>query len=89
IVPGEFTGDSIPDLVVCNRRDNSISVIEGRGDGQFVFPHFNYPVGTNPRAMTGADFNQDGLQDLALVLYSAQLLEVFPRKMESASPLGS
>ncbi len=89
IVPGQFSGDQIPDLVVCNRRDNSISVLEGRGDGTFVFPHFNYPVGRNPRAITGADFNRDGLTDLAILLYDSQLLEIFTRKVDTQFPTES
>ena len=80
IVPGEFTGDNIPDLAVANRRDASISILRGRGDGTFVFPHFNYPVGANARAMIGEDFNDDGLTDLALLIYDKQILEIILRK---------
>ncbi|KMP11323.1 hypothetical protein UR09_03475 [Candidatus Nitromaritima sp. SCGC AAA799-A02] len=87
IVPGNFTGDRIPDLAVANRRDASISVLQGRGDGTFIFPHFNYPVGANPRAMTGADFNDDGLTDLALLLYDRQRLEILLRKFGSPEPI--
>ena len=83
IVPGDFTGDLIPDLAIANRRDASISILQGRGDGTFVFPHFNYPVGANPRAMVGEDFNDDGLIDLALLLYDRQLLEIILRKVNS------
>jgi len=72
IVAEDFTGDRIPDLVVANRRDASVSVLEGRGDGTFISPHFNCSVGANPRAMTGADFNDDGLTDLAILLYDRQ-----------------
>ncbi|MFQ5450900.1 MAG: FG-GAP repeat domain-containing protein [Nitrospinaceae bacterium] len=89
IVAGEFTSDRIPDLVVCNRRDNSISILEGKGDGTFVWPHFNYPVGRNPRAITGADFNRDGLTDLAILLYDSQMLEVLMRKIDLPTQTGS
>ena len=80
IVVGDFTGDKVPDIVVCNRRGGSISVIPGRGDGTFVYPHFNYVVGSQPRSITGADFNRDGMMDIAVVLYQKQILEVFLRK---------
>ena len=89
IVAGEFTGDGIPDLVVCNRRDGSISVIQGRGDGGFVFPHNNYPVGRNPKAVAGADFNHDGMMDIAVILYDSQILEVLMRKIDLPSPIAS
>ncbi len=80
IVAGDFTGDKVPDIVVCNRRGGTISVIPGRGDGTFIYPHFNYVVGSQPRSITGADFNLDGMMDIAVVLYQKQILEVFLRK---------
>jgi len=89
IVPGDFTGDRIPDLAVANRRDASISILQGRGDGTFIFPHFNYPVGANPRAMVGEDFNDDGMIDLALLLYDSQRLEIILRKISSPEQLDS
>ncbi len=87
LVAGEFTGDRIPDIVACNKRAGSISVIPGRGDGTFVYPHYNYPVGSSPRAIVGADFNQDGLTDLAVLLYASQMLEVLMRSVEGVSQI--
>ena len=83
IVVGDFTGDKIPDIVVCNRRSGSISVIQGNGDGSFVYPHYNYAVGSQPRSITGADFNRDGMMDIAVVLYQKKILEVFLRKVST------
>lgn len=89
IVPGNFNGDQIPDLAIANRRDASISILQGRGDGTFIFPHFNYPAGASPRAMVGEDFNDDGLTDLALLLYDSQRLEIILRKISPPIELGS
>ena len=83
IVPGEFTGDNVMDLIVANVRDGDISLLQGRGNGSFIFPHFNYPVGRQPRAIAGADFNNDGLKDLAVLLYDSSTLEIFMRKIDN------
>jgi len=83
IVPGEFTGDKIPDLIVGNVRDGDISLLQGRGNGSFIFPHFNYPVGRQPRSIAGADFNKDGLKDLAVLLYDSSTLQIFMRKIDN------
>ncbi len=84
IVPGEFTNDKVMDLALANQRDGSISILQGRGDGTFIFPHFNYPVGRHPRALAGADFNKDGLTDLAVLLYDSASLQILMRKIDSA-----
>ena len=83
IVAGEFSGDRTPDLIVANVRDGDISLLQGRGDGTFIFPHFNYPVGRQPRAIAGADFNKDGLKDLAVLLYASSTLQIFMRKIDN------
>jgi hypothetical protein len=89
IVAGEFSGDKIPDLVVNNQRDGSVSVLEGRGDGTFYFPHYNYPVGRNPRAIAGADFNSDGMKDLAVILYDSHSLVIIMRKIDNLAVTNS
>lgn len=83
IVPGEFTGDRILDLIVSNVRDGDISLLQGRGNGSFIFPHFNYPVGRQPRSIAGADFNKDGLKDLAVLLYDSATLQIFMRNIDN------
>ena len=54
------------DVVVANAADNTASVLLGIGNGDF-FTQATYTLGTNPRAVTVADFNGDGLADLAAV----------------------
>lgn len=63
-------GDSNPGFVVANFTDNTYSVFNGNGDGTFTQvtgSPFPMPAGaTGPVAMTVADFNGDGIPDLAI-----------------------
>jgi Flp pilus assembly secretin CpaC/tetratricopeptide (TPR) repeat protein len=52
-----------------NTVGNSVSVFLGNGDGTFIKPggtRLDFPAGTNPTSIAVADFNQDGLPDLAV-----------------------
>ncbi|WP_242268897.1 VCBS repeat-containing protein [Bacillus cereus group sp. BfR-BA-01352] len=68
IASADFNGDGKLDLVVANEDSQNISVLLGNGDGTFQ-PAVNYLVGTVgsfPLFLTVADFNNDGLLDLAV-----------------------
>lgn len=73
IVVGEFNTNTNSDLgfVVTNFADNTYSVFTGNGDGTFTQvagSPFALPSGqTGPIAITSADFNQDGIPDLAIL----------------------
>ncbi len=68
---GDFNNDRRPDLAVVNG-DSTLVILDGRGDGTFT-PHVDAnravvrgQTGEGPRAIVIADFNQDGLLDLAV-----------------------
>ncbi len=65
IAGGDFNGDGFPDRAVANSHDNSVSILLGTGDGNFL-PAVNYPAGANPVALVAGDFNHDGHLDLAV-----------------------
>jgi Flp pilus assembly secretin CpaC len=67
IASADLNGDSHPDLVVVNQTDNTISVLLGNGDGTFTSA-LNSPIATGqaPTAVAIADFNGDGVPDIAV-----------------------
>jgi hypothetical protein len=73
VVVGDFNGDGVPDLAVANIGDcfescegiSSVSVLLGNGDGTFRAA-VDFHVGGGPVSMATADFNGDGLPDLAV-----------------------
>jgi hypothetical protein len=82
MVAADFNKDGKIDLAVANDQSSSgsnqgsISVLIGNGDGTFQ-PALNYPlVNFIPVAMVCADFNRDGVVDVALAGYNADVGEV-------------
>jgi len=67
IASADLNNDSHPDLVVVNQTDNTASVLLGKGDGTFTAAT-NSPLATGqaPTAVTIADFNGDGIPDIAV-----------------------
>jgi Flp pilus assembly secretin CpaC len=67
IASADLNADAHPDLVVVNQTDNTISVLLGNGDGTFTSA-LNSPLATGqaPTAVAIADFNGDGVPDLAV-----------------------
>ena len=67
IAVGDLNGDGKLDLAVANIGSNAVTVLLGNGSGGFTAaPRSPFAVGTNPIALTIADFNGDGRADLAV-----------------------
>jgi hypothetical protein len=70
LVAADFNGDGILDLAVANYGPNysegSVSILLGNGDGTFQ-NQVAYAAGVNPFGVMAADFNHDGILDLAVV----------------------
>lgn len=56
IAVADFNRDGQLDLVVANSLSNNVSVLLGKGAGEFAVA-VNYPVGKNPQAVAVGDVN--------------------------------
>ncbi len=65
----DLNNDGMADLAVVNGRTNTITLLQGNGDGTFTpFPSspINFPISKGLTAIVAADFNEDGNVDLAV-----------------------
>ncbi len=69
IAVADFNGDGFADLAVTNRDDNNhvgtVGVLLGKGDGTFQ-PQQTYAANGGPFGIAVADFNGDGVPDVAI-----------------------
>jgi uncharacterized protein (TIGR03437 family) len=77
VAVGDFNGDGIKDLVTANTASNNVTVLLGNGSGGFTAaPGSPFAVGTNPESVVVADFNGDGIQDLATANFNSDNVTV-------------
>jgi cell division septation protein DedD len=72
LTTGDFNLDSRPDIATANTLGNSASVLLNTGNGFSAAPGSPFNTGaTQPRMVISADFDENGLLDLALVHYES------------------
>jgi len=80
IVSGDFNGDGILDLAVSNKFSNTISILRGNGSGGNGDGTFSnggtVPTNFHPFQLVTADFNEDGILDLATSMNNSTKLGV-------------
>jgi tetratricopeptide (TPR) repeat protein len=80
IAAGDLNGDAKSDLAVVNQTDNTVSVLLNNGDATFTASAsspLQTGAGTSPTSVAIADFNQDGLADIAVTNGGANSFSVF------------
>ncbi len=78
IYAGDFDNDQFVDLAVVNNTTNSVSILMNRFasvTGSFEVID-SVPVGNGPNAITGGDFDNDGLLDLAVANFDDNSISV-------------
>jgi hypothetical protein len=74
---GDYNHDGITDLAVANAGAGNVSILLGRGaagvgDGTFS-PSIVYPAGFQPRWVSSADVDGDGVSDLVVADYNSRV----------------
>ena len=85
IAVADFNGDGKLDLAVANESPSlggSISILLGNGDGTFGAARY-FTVGTYPASVVAADFNGDGIVDLAVA--NSQQFQTGPPPFQNGS----
>jgi hypothetical protein len=77
VAVGDFNGDGKADIVATaeNGPSEGVNVLLGNGDGTFQTAVY-YPTGWGPECVVIADFNSDGIPDLAVVNASSDNISV-------------
>jgi VCBS repeat protein/FG-GAP repeat protein len=78
IATGDFNRDGIPDLVVPNsfQESTAINVLIGNRDGSFQPPVFVNTGGQIPSGVGVADFNRDGIPDIAVANFQSGTVSI-------------
>ena len=81
VVVGDFNGDGIPDLAVANASSTFayqyiVTILLGNGDGTFTATAVSPLTEAYPISIAVADFNRDGIPDLAVADYISKALTI-------------
>ena len=73
----DLNNDKLPDLIVCNERDSSVTILLGKGNGQFEEANGSpFPAGHGVNDVAIGDYNKDGKLDLAFANHERKYLTV-------------
>lgn len=67
VVASDFNDDGIPDVLIVNANNNTLTVLPGKGTGAFGNAAAAVKLSATPSGIAVGDFNADGKMDLAVV----------------------
>ncbi len=86
----DFNGDGIPDVALTSGLSgSSVAIYLGKGDGTFNPVSATLATGQNPEGIVVADFNDDGIPDLAVSSIDAKTVTIFLGKGDGTFPTSS
>jgi phospholipase C len=77
LVVSDFNNDGVPDLMIVNSKNNSITTLPGKGDGTWGNAAAALALASAPSAVAVGDFNLDGKMDLAVVSQTGNTVTVY------------
>jgi T5SS/PEP-CTERM-associated repeat protein len=86
VTAGDFNNDSSIDIAVACESDNAINIVQNLANGDGTFDSsWSFNVGNSPRDIEAIDLNNDGMDDLVVVVSEDNAIELW----HSSTPLGS
>jgi Bacterial type II and III secretion system protein/FG-GAP-like repeat len=81
VATGDFNGDGILDLATANYMDNTVSILLGHAGGNGLAngtlgSRADYTAGAAPTSIAVADYNRDGIPDLAVTNSTSNAIAV-------------
>jgi len=77
ILVSDFNNDGVPDLMIVNSKNNTITTLPGKGDGTFGNAAAALALASAPSGVAFGDFNLDGKQDIAVVSQTGNTVTVY------------
>jgi hypothetical protein len=76
VVVSDFNRDGNPDVMIVNSKNNTLTILPGRGTGGFG-KAVTLSLASAPSAVAAADFNGDGKMDIAVTSDAASTVTVY------------
>jgi phospholipase C len=76
VLVSDFNRDGNPDVLIVNSKNNTLTILPGRGTGTFATA-VTLSLASAPSAVAAADFNGDGNMDIAVTSQTANTVTVY------------